>query len=225
MSKLTGVSIYPIFEECGKYTLDPFWKDRFSELSHNVFPKGLTYEADKHRFLVSPEGQGKEYIPLPKKGPECFKKVLEVLRERMNIRSERELNAKQGKETLSKHDQDLKCEFKDIKPRHIKDQLIMNYATELKKKHQLTQAEFTNLISTIQIGFQFKALGIKDVVYKDGVVLDITGLEFNQDTRSFDIPEIPQPTIRSEKPQTADRFCSAVTKYLKSNDARRSKFI
>jgi hypothetical protein len=147
------------------------------------------------------------------------------LKQDFNIFSTRELSAKQGKETLQKQAKEMDCKFKDIKPRHVKDQLIMNYASELKKKYKLTNAEFPNLLSTIQLGFQFKSLGAKDVDYRDGEIKEIKGLEFLEDKRVFIVPETTAPNTRNEKSQNSDRFYSVIKKYLKDNETRFAKFI
>jgi hypothetical protein len=73
-------TIFPIFEECGKYTLDPFWKEKFTELANNIFPEGLSYDVKNHKFIIK-LGKTPKYVPLPKKVPDSFKKIVEVLKQ------------------------------------------------------------------------------------------------------------------------------------------------
>jgi hypothetical protein len=220
----TKVCIYPVFEECGKYTLDPFWKEKFRELSNNIFPKGLRYDASANKFTID-IGKKVKHIKLPDKTPELFKKIVEILKTEFGVLSSREVNARQGKENLKKKEEELDCKFKDIKPRHVKDQLIMNFLSELKKRYKLNAREFSDLIATIQIGFQFKSLNNNDVDYRDGEIKNIKRLTFVESTRKFKTPEIVAPTSRSEKTQNSDKFSSLVKKYIKDNDARIAKFV
>lgn len=226
MKKRTAdrVSIYPFFEECGKYTLDSFWRERFTLLANNIFPDGLSYDS-KGKFIITNDDNSTKSIVLPKKAPDAFKKIVEILKNDFNIFSGREMSSKQGKETLEKHEEELNCEFKNIKPRNIKDQLIMSYASKLKIEYKLTNAEFSNLLSTIQLGFQFKALSSKNVDYKDGEIKNIEGLEFSKSKRIFTVPNTTIQNIRNEKTQNSDKFETSVKKYLKNNEARFAKFV
>lgn len=215
MAKKSEVYIYPFFHECGKYTLDPFWKEKFEELANNIFPDGLRYDQKNNRFMI--EGVS---TPLPVKVTDAYKKILDVLKNKFKIYSNRELSEKYGEEEFKKKVETI--EFKSVKSKHTKEQLIMEYASKLKKEYNLTPSEFSNLLATIQLAFQFKSLTVDDVEY-DGTIKKIEGLKFSKDNRTFLVPEAPVTNSKSEKPQNSDKFKSAVKKYFKEDDLRKTK--
>ena len=142
--------IHPLFEECKHYTLDPYWKEKFSSFACNRFPPGVRYDPANNNLILKLDGKRSEVIGLPEDDPAfVFKIVMAVMRDRLNMNSNRDLKFR--KEEMAGFAQervcDLDCEWKKIKPRHLKDQLITDYIAELKQKHKLNLAEVKNTLS------------------------------------------------------------------------------
>lgn len=211
--------IHPIFSECVQLTLDPYWKEIFTNFARNRFPAGLKYDALHQNLILRTNGK-KEVIALSDKSTETFKIVMPLLREKMGMISERDLKHLRSEMDDQKHTIDLTCEWKKIKPKNVKDQLIMDYITRLKEQHSLTLLELKQLVATIQLGFQFHSLASDDVIYANGIVEGIEGLSFDEETRLFSVPEPPIQATRSEKTVRSNKFYNAVDKYVKDNALR-----
>jgi hypothetical protein len=219
--------IHPLFEECKNYTLDPFWKDKLSNFARNRFPHGVRYDPTGRNIIVKIDGKKTEVIGLPEDDPiVCFQTVMNLLRVKFDMHSNRDIMSR--KEEMSAASREticsLDCEWKKIKPRHLKDQLMMDYIASLKEKYSLTPVEVRHLISRVQLGFQFKSLSQDDVEFSDGIVKDIKGLKFDKNKRRFVIPDYPACSKISEKTCHADKFYSSLKKYLRDDAARVNKF-
>ena len=220
--------IFPIFEECKNFTLDSFWRDEFSKLACNKFPPGMRYDSLHHNIILKTEGKKTEVLALPENNPsEAFQVVMKILKGRYDMRSSRDLKVQKKaiEDAMKKRDIDLNCEFKNIKPRHLKDHLIMEYLLKLKQTYLLTNTEFKHLVSVVQLGFQFKSLTPGDVNYADGVVSGIEGLVYDEKRRRFSTPDAATPPpCKQEKNTCPDRFYSTLKKFIHEDKARVKKF-
>lgn len=226
MATKEQLAIFPIFEECKTYTLDPFWRDKFSEFASNRFPPGMRYDAIHHNLVLKIDGKKSEVAALSEDEPsETFQTMMKILKEKYDMKSSRDLKVQKKaiEEAIKKREVDLDCEFKNIKPRHLKDQLIMDYLAGLKQHHELTNIEFKHLISVVQLGFQFRSLSPSNVDYSNGVVSKITGLTFDEKKRIFTTPS-PGPISKPEKSTNIDRFYSSVKKFIQDDKNRVKKF-
>lgn len=219
--------IFPIFEECKSFTLDSFWRDKFTEFSCNHFPPGMRFDAVRKNLVLKIDGKKAEFVSVNDNNPaELFQSMMYILRDKYDMRSSRDIKVqkKSIEDAMKKHETDLNCEFKNIKPRSLKDRLIMNYISSLKLKYKLTDAEFNYLISVVQLGFQFKSLTTADVVYAEGVVSEIKGLTFDEKNRIFTTPQYTGTIPKSEKPSSADKFYSNLKKFIHEDNNRVKKF-
>ncbi len=218
--------IFPIFEECKHYTLDRCWIDTFSNFASNKFPPGVKYDP-KHKILILRIGKSTETITLPDEPEELFKLLMIVIKQKLGMRSTRDLKIQQDaiEHLQQQRSNELEHDFKKIKPKHLKDQLIMNYIMKLKSDYNLTPLEYSKTASIVQLAFQFKSITADDVVYEHGVILDIKGIVFNKKTRVFSTPAFPKIQTKPEKISTADKFGSSMNKFVKDNLTRMQKYI
>jgi len=224
---MSKVVIHPIFLECKNYTFDPYWKEKFDNFSKNKFPQGVRYDANHQNLILKIDGKKTEIIALPVEDPAyTFQILMKILQERLNMRSNRDI-------TLQKEEMDnfcsqnvceMECEWKKIKPKNLKDQLIMDYIAKLKEKHNLNDRETKNLVSTIQIGFQFRSLSQEDVEFSNGTIHNIENLTFDKKTRKFTVPEYGAPTKAANKTVKIDKFYSGMKKFIRDNNLRINKF-
>lgn len=225
--QMSTTIIHPLFEECKNYTLDPYWKEKFSSFARNRFPQGVRYDPTHRNLILKTEGKKTEVVGLPEDDPvSCFQTVMKIMREKFNMHSNRDITSrKEEMETESqKNICHFDCEWKKIKPRHLKDQLMMDYVAFLKEKHNLSPAEVRHLISVVQLGFQFKSLSQDDVVFSDGVIKNIEGLKFDKHKRKFVVPEYPPCSKLAEKTGHSDKFYSSLKKFLRDDASRINKF-
>lgn len=219
--------IFPIFDECKVFTLDSFWRDEFGKLACNHFPPGMRYDSNHHNIILKLDGKKTEVISLPEDKPaETFQVIMKILKERYDMRSSRDLKVQKKaiEDAMKKREIDLDCEFRNIKPRQLKDQLIMDYLLSLKLRYRLSNSEFRHLVSVVQLGFQFRSLSPSDVIYADGVVSDIQGLKFDNKNRVFVTPQYSCSTSKTEKAAGPDKFYSCLRKFIHDGNNRARKF-
>ena len=223
--------IHPIFDECKNYTLDGFWKEHFSNFAANRFPVGVRYDANHGNLILKIDGKS-EIVALPRDDVfETFGVIMKVLRDKLGFRSTRDLKIQRQNiednldEQRQNFSQDyLTCEWKKIRPRHLKDQLVMDYIANLQHKHSLIPSEVKHLTSVVQLGFQFRSLTADDVVYADGVISDIRNLKFSKTTRKFTTPPVSVSSKSSDKTsKSQDPFYYAFDKFLKEDALRVAK--
>lgn len=115
----------------------------------------------------------------------------------------------------------MDCEWKKLKPRSIKDLMIMNYVSQMKQEHDLTPKETKQLLGTIQLGFQFKELNSEDVEYADREIKSIRGLEYIENERGWVVTNSAKPTSKSEKSVATQKFCQSIDRFLREYKSRR----
>lgn len=219
--------IYPKFLGCQNYTLDDYWNDVFMGCSCNKFPRGTRYNEKENTLTVRvPLVQGKyktENIQLPEDSKELYECMIDIFKEKMGMYSPLDLHIKREEleDIQDQYKIDLDCEWKKLKPRSVKDTLIMSYGTSLKNKYQLSSKETKNLISVINLGFQFKKLTSDDIDYREREIKNIKGLKFNPETRTFYITNPPRKVNKSEKTVKSQKFLQAVDKYFKESISQR----
>jgi len=222
----TRTVIHPIFDECRGFTLDSFWQEQFSMFAANKFPMGVRYDSAHKNLILKLEGKRSEVIAIPDDRPtETFQIMMNVLKGRLNMRSTRDLQIERKAldDAVKKRTVELGCEWKKIKPRQIRDQLMMDFIGELKTYYSLTLVEYRKLVCAIQLAFQFKSLTPDDVVYdaEEGKVTDINGLVFDEQTREFQVPKCPAASTKTtERPSVSTKFYTTLVKYYKENNAR-----
>lgn len=216
--------IFQVFENCKKYTLDKFWKDHFTNLARNKFPPGIKYD-DKTKTLYIKIKNKEEKIILPDENTEIFNILMDIMKNKLGIRSNRDLKIeKEHIVNITKKDAEMD-DFKKIKQKQLKDHLIMNYVISLRDKYGLTNAEYNKALSIIQLGFQFKSITMDNVIYENGNIKDIEGIFFNPKTREFCLPEYTRIPPKTEKKITTDKFATSFNKFVKNNRTRVQKYI
>jgi len=105
----------------------------------------------------------------------------------LGLKSEKDIEkSKKDIETARQQNNvDLNCEWKKLKPRSVKNNILMNFALSQVEDYDLDKKDVSKLYRLIQLGLQFKKLSSDDFEYENGVVLSIKGLEYNEDTNFF----------------------------------------
>lgn len=221
------VIIHPCFRDCQDFTLDQYWKDIFFACACNKFPRGVRYDSLlRTMYIRTPSSGGRnkiEAIDLPEKPEEVYKVLLEIFREKIGLYSSLDLQIKKDEldEIQQQRRVNMNCEWKKLKPRSIKDLLIMNYVSKLRNEYNLSAKESKQLLVTIQLGFQFKQLDSENVEYADREIKNISGLEYELSTKTWIITNPPQVISKSEKPIASQKFCQSIDRFLREYKSRR----
>jgi len=164
-------------------------------------------------------------VDIPDSPVELFQVMMLIFREKLGLRSSRDLQtqAQELEDVKEKNKINLDCEWKKLKPRALKDELIMNYVMKLTADHELDSKESKTLLTTIYLGFQYKKLTADHVDYENGVINNIIGLEVDSKERTFYITNEPKVTSKSEKSVQTRRFWRDVDKFLRDYRSKRLK--
>ena len=225
------IIIHPCFQECQHFTLDQFWKDIFLLCSCNKFPRGVRYDSKlKTLFVRTPIAGGRtkvEVISLPDEPEKLYLVLMKIFKEKLTIFSSLDLQFKREelKNVQSQKKIDLDCEWKKLKPRALKDQIIINYVSRLKKEQNLSVKEAKLLLSRIQLGFQLKKLSSDDVCYSDREIQSINGLEYDISKKEWVITNTPHLVSKTDKSVVTQKFFQSVDRFMREYKNRHTKLV
>lgn len=222
---------------CKKHTTDKYWQDIIHSCAHNKFPRGVKFDSGKRVIYVRydmPKGRAKtEIFEVPPSSSDkedggdndkkLFDLLIHIFRNILGLRSDKDISdSKQELEDIRKCGVvNMEVEWKKLKPRTLKNQIIMNFAAAQVEKHDLPESQIKHLYKIIQLGFQFKNLSGTDVHYEKGVITAIDGLEFDKKSNTFIITNPQKPMPKTEKQiiktnkllQTTDKWARDHKKY------------
>ena len=171
--------IYPIFLECSQFITDKFWENIFEDLAYGKSPYG-TYIS---KGSLTCKYKDKEFIyKIEKKDPKTlYTEVYILLTKKLGLLSHQDkLNKKIDFENIENEIKEGRKNWNSIRKKNIKDLLIENYVISMKNKYSLNIKQAKYLLSVIFIGMVFKIITVKDIVYKDGIINGISGVEFKK---------------------------------------------
>ncbi len=179
--------LFSVFLDCRQWTLDPYWQEIFYQCSIGKFPKGLFMSKDGS-LIVYTKGQ-KEIVSIDGTSLDIFQVMMKIFKEKLNLVSNRDVK-KQKKEILllkEKLKESYGGTWKQIKPKKIRNSLLLNFVIDCKHKYKLSSVKIKQLFSVIKLGFIFKSINSDDIDYSHGKIHKIKGLTFfkNQDTYDF----------------------------------------
>jgi hypothetical protein len=224
------IIIHPCFQECQNFTLDQFWKDIFLLCACNKFPRGIRYDSSQRTLFVRTAGTGGrtkvEVVSLPENIEDIYLTSINIFKEKLGIFSSLNLQIKRDelKNIQSQRKVDLDCEWKKIKPRALKYQMIINYVSKLKETYNLNIKEAKLLLSRIQLGFHLKKICSDDVCYSNYEIQSINGLEYNNLKKEWLILNNPRIVNKTEKPVATQKFYQSVDKFAREYKSNRPYF-
>lgn len=212
--------IHPQFDECKKYTLDRYWKEIFEACSQNKFPRGMGYNASDNILYVKPKGSNKRSssYALPSDTKDLFVLMMDLFRTNLRMTSELDLKMKKSEleEVKKNKNIDLNCEWKDIKTKSIKDLLISRWVMDKKEEMNLTSQQAKQLYNTIILGMNVKSLNFSDFVFSEGVLHNINGIKYDDETKMFFLENEPEKPSKNSKNNTTNLLVKGMEKYYNS---------
>ncbi len=206
--------LFPIFLECKEWTLDPYWQEIFTQCSVGKFPKGLRMTKDGSLIVFN--GKTREIVSLDAEPFDVFQIMMKIFKEKLCLISDRDI--KKQKKEVQKLKEELKEGYqgtwKQIKPKQIKNTLLLNFVIASQKKYNLSQKDAERLLSTIKLGFIFKTITSDDVDYSDGVINGINGLTFYENG-TFELNILDSSEEKLEKTIESSKISTIVEKYIK----------
>ena len=179
--------IYPIFLKTIQYTEDTFWKDTFENLSYSICPSGSYI----NKGFICSNIKGKEFVyKFIDKDPQIiYENVYKLLKEKLNImsRNERNVLLKEFDEVEQNIKKIRQGSWVDIKKKSIKDILFQNYVIHMKQEFNLSNYQIKKLYNVINLCIVLKSISNNDIIYKDGEIVSINGIQFSNGCYELDI--------------------------------------
>lgn len=210
--------IYPIFLECSNFAINIFWENIFEYLAYGICPYG-TY-ISKDFICCSYKKKEFSYKIDQNKDPKIIHDELyELLNKKVGIISQEEKLKKRSdyvnNEIINKDS------WNDIRKKNIKEILIELYVTKMKNKYNLSLNQAKYLLSMISIGLMLKILLSKDIIFKNGIIEKINGVNFENEKVIFEknfydiSPEFLSETISDKKYmiETWDKYIKELIKF------------
>ena len=209
------------FLNCQDFAFDTFWKEILYNCACNRFPRGVKYHQFKNTIRVRYEHAGqlkKETFSIPKDSYETYTLLMYIFKELLGLRSQYDIkfSRQELEEIRLKIDIDLNCEWKKLKSRSMRNQLLMTFVVTEVNKRDLDVKYVKYLYNVIQLGFQSKQLTSGDVQYEKGVITSISGLEYDESTQEFIITNPQKPVTRTDKPVSkSNRLYQTINKWVR----------
>lgn len=159
---------YPIFLEFTHHAKDEYWKLLYEDMAFGKFPSGA-YVQNNHFCCYT---KGKEFsVALVPKNFSVFTQVHSLLSNDLGIRSDKEKLALKENVLLSQDAKDPK--------RLIKDISLTSFIIKKGESFHLPDHIVCKIFSLFIVGFMFKTLLLKDVVFSGNEIQEVKGFFFS----------------------------------------------
>jgi hypothetical protein len=178
--------IYPVFKECSELITDDYWCKLFDDLSRGKCPKGIIIYNGILTSSYKRINLNYNFINL--KPEEIIKELPDILKNNAYIYSNTDiLKNKELKSAKTEYSSLKKCnDWKKIKNKKMKENLITNYCLLLKKQYKLSSPQTKSLYMTIRDAiFYYKTHKSNDIIMKDGNISLIKDIEINLEYNLF----------------------------------------
>lgn len=212
----TAHVLYPIFAQCAKYTLDPFWKEIFMNYSMGKFPKNVKYDGDKHSLHIKlQKNTNWEIFVLPKDEIALYKFLKLHMQKNLNIYSTRDIQARTNAPNVSNPQEKVEC-WKQIRSKNQKDILIINYVIAMRKLYKLSQSEYKQLFSLINLGIQIKSISSDDIKYNpsEKKIENIENISFDAKKRRFKLENISELPVKIDIVSPSNKLYQDIDKFI-----------
>jgi len=175
--------IYPILQECALLSKDDFWKQFYEDLSIGKSTKGIYIINGS--IQTSNKRNGFTYNITDKSPEDIITELHSLLINYTGIYSKKDVAKR--KQFVDEIEEELK-EYKNskwtsIKRKNVRLMLLADFAIYLGKKHSLPWSKVIQSFETIISAFDNKTHKSKDISYKNGKVLAIDDIEFDDEQK------------------------------------------
>lgn len=193
-SNKTANILYPTILKCRDCTQDEYWKEIIYNCACNKFPKGIKYNHTKQLMHIKSIASGKtktEIVTLSQDVSSCYDTLMHVFKTLLGLKSEDDISQsrKSIEDARKNNDVDLDCEWKKLKPKTVKNHILMNFVVktidDLNTDLPVKSKHVAKLYRLIQLGIQFKQLMPEDFDYNDGIIHHIKGLKYDEKQKVF----------------------------------------
>lgn len=160
--------LYPIFLEFTHHVKDEYWKLLYEDMAFGKFPSGVYIQKNHFCCLCKGKELSVELFP---KNFSVFTNIHSLLSNDLGIRSE--------KEKLILKENVLQSQTVKDPKRLIKDYSLTSFIIKNGEKYNLPDNIIRKIFSLFIVGFMFKTLLLKDVVFRGNEIQEIRGFVFS----------------------------------------------
>lgn len=166
---MVGAVVYPIFLDiAGHAEDDGYWKLLYEDMAYGKFPFGVSMRNGTFCCF----NKGREFsILLEGDAFLLYTQIHSLLRDQMGLLSEHE--KKKFKTDIIETTQ-----AREEGKRQIKDSTLMMYVIREGDKFLIPDTILRRIFSLLIVGFMFKTILVKDVVFRDNDIERISGFQF-----------------------------------------------
>jgi hypothetical protein len=180
--------IYPIFLKCIEFIdNDTFWRETFEELSYGNCYQGSYIS----KGFICSNIKGKEFIYkfIDKEPEKIYQDISKLFKERLNIMSKNDRKILINEfEEVEKNLKSIKnTEWSEIKKKSLKDILFQNFLIKCKNEYELSDYQLKKLYNSINLGVMLKSIKNSDIIYDNGQIIEIKGINFYKNKYKIDI--------------------------------------
>jgi len=201
--------LFPIFLECKEWTLDPHWESILTNCANGIFPKGM--KIGKDCFIVN-----KDTFPIVADSLENFKTLMNIFKNKLSL-SPKKNTKPEILDIYNKLQQEYDKEWRFIKIKKIKQDLLLKFVVECKQKYNLSLDKTKKLLALVNIALLIKTLDSDDISYSDGKIHSIKGLIFENNDFVFN-EEYDGYQLASERLVSGaglDKISQVLDRYIK----------
>lgn len=184
-----------IFSKCSEIrNVNPTHLLLLDDFARGVFPKGVKYNKRSNALAMYAGTDGEVTVKLPESPNDLYRTIVKLFFDTENV----SVDDDDDDEDTEKHES--ANVWKKVKPKAMKNQILLSFATELVESRGLSDKKVKNVYNLIQLGFQFKNFTSDDVQYENGKIISIRGLEYDMAKKKFVITNKTKHVPKPEKP-------------------------
>lgn len=181
--------IHPLFETCTGLVTDEYWKNVFHQFAIGKPPKGFAYRDGLLSFRA--RANKINSIVLPEDPQEACLLSLDFMRTTGRLQSEEDKLRERME--IEQQQAEASClhnlKWSELKKEKFKDMLLLQYISELGEEYHLEAWQLEQLRMLLHVGFCIGFLSKNDVVFTEGKVISIEGIQYDGTTGEFFIAE------------------------------------
>ena len=225
--------INPIFEKCANLTEDKFWQTLFMDCARGKFPRGFTFKNGLITYKKGSKSFKLEISDSPAAAYSATMNFLQTVAGIMSVTDRQKLQKLEEEKLLTELEKENDITWKQVRTEKLKDILINEFIKDLATKMNFNEEENKELTTTVKKGFILKYFGSNNVKMKDGKIIEIEGLIYNEETKEYEIDEdyVQAKSIRKSNKLGIEKgedkpminFMELWTKYLENLSNKRVK--
>jgi hypothetical protein len=186
-AKAKRVVEFPIFDKMMEYETDSFWKSLFDEAATGKFPRNFKYQNSTLNYKIRSKNVEQEVNE--EDIEETVRMTKKFLLEHAGIQSPEDRRRKKLEEEkriaeMLMNENIIWNQIRSEKQRMI---MISLFVENMGKKYNMSVEERKGLVQNIRIGMLAGYFNASNIEIIGTRIMDIKGLEYNEETRQFEI--------------------------------------